>query len=391
MTPILLQSTLFGLPWNWLDALIRVMFIVILMTLTVLALTYVERKVLARIQLRLGPTRTGPAGLLQPVADAIKLLTKEDLRPALADRWVFQVATFALFVPTFLGFIALPFTQEWSVRILPLGLFYILAVTSVSIVGWMMAGWGSDNKYALLGAARAAGQMISYEIPLVLSALGVAMIAQSLDIVKIVDAQGRVPYIAWQPLGFVVFVTAMLAELNRTPFDIPVAESEVVGGAMIEYSGIRWSIFQLAEYSSVLIYSVLGSALFLGGWNWPLGDTAGLWLQLILTFVKTSAFILAVMWFRATFPRLRIDQLMSFAWKVLIPLTFAQVFFNGLVLVYHWPDIALFLFSGAALLVTAYGVQAGVHAGRPRSREDRMAVVQRWTEARAAMEQEKGI
>ena len=376
---------IFGLPWNWLDATVRVVIIVLMMTLLVLGLTYLERKVIARIQMRLGPTRTGPAGLMQPVADALKLLTKEDLRPALADRWVFQFAPYAIFVPTFLGFMALPYAPGWGVRVLPLGVFYILAITSVSIVGWVMAGWGSDNKYALLGAGRAAAQMISYEIPLVLSVLGVVMISHSLDIVQIVTDQGRIPYVVWQPLGYFIFLTAMLAELNRVPFDIPVAESEVVGGPFIEYSGIRWSMFQLAEYSSAFIYSVLGSELFLGGWNWPLGNSAGLWLQLLLTIVKASFLILVVFWIRATFPRLRIDQLMSFAWKVLIPLTFAQVFFNGLVLVYHWPDIFLLIFSGAALALTVYGVQVTVRTSARRPRDERMAAVRRWNEAHEAM------
>src|SRR6476469_7195863 len=209
---------IFGIPWNWLDAIIRVLFTVILMTLLVLGLTYVERKVIARVQMRLGPTRSGPAGLLQPLADALKLLTKEDLRPALSDSCFFQLAPFAIFVPTFIAFVALPYAPGWGVRSLSLGLFYILAVTSVSIVGWVMAGWGSDNKYALLGAARAAAQRVSYEIPLVLSLVGVAMIARTLAITNIVNDQGRVPYIVWQPLGFFIFLTSMLAELNRTPF-----------------------------------------------------------------------------------------------------------------------------------------------------------------------------
>lgn len=386
MTGLLLRSTIFNLPWNWLDAVVRVIIIVLFMTLIVLALTYIERKVLGKIQLRLGPTRTGPAGLLQPVADAVKLLTKEDLRPALADRWVFQLAPYAIFVPTFLAFVALPFAPSWGIRSLPLGLFYIVAVTSVSIVGWVMAGWGSDNKYALLGAVRAAAQMVSYEIPLVLSLLAVAMISQSLDIVRIVTDQGRIPNVVWQPLGFFIFLAALLAELNRTPFDIPVAESEVVGGPFVEYSGIRWSMFQLTEYASVFIFSVLGSALFLGGWNWPLGDSAGLWWQLILTFVKAGALILTVMWIRGTFPRLRIDQLMSFAWKVLIPLSFAQIFFNGLVLIYGWPRIFLLVFSGALLLLAVYGVESAVRTIPRRTREERMAAVQRWQEARAALQ-----
>ncbi len=381
MSP-LLESYIFHIPWNWVDAIVRVIFIVLLMTLLVLGLTYLERKVIARIQMRLGPTRTGPAGLLQPLADALKLVGKEDLRPALADSWVFQLAPYAIFVPTFLGFIALPFAPSWGVRSLPLGLFYILAVTSVSIVGWVMAGWGSDNKYALLGAARAAAQMVSYEIPLVLSVVGVAMIARTLDITTIVNQQNIVPYIVWQPLGFFIFLTAMLAELNRTPFDIPVAESEVAGGPFIEYSGIRWSMFQLSEYSSAFIYSVLGSEIFLGGWNWPFGNAAGLWLQFIWTIVKASLMILAVFWFRATFPRLRIDQLMSFAWKLLIPLTFAQVFFNGLVLVYGWPDILLLCFSGLSLVFAVYAIQMTVRNSVRRPRDERMEFVRRWAEAR---------
>jgi NADH-quinone oxidoreductase subunit H len=379
---LLLDSYIFGLPWNWLDAIIRVLFVVILMTLLVLGLTYIERKVIARIQLRLGPTRSGPAGLLQPVADALKLLTKEDLRPALADSWVFQLAPYAIFVPTFMAFVALPFAPGWGIRSLPLGLFFILAMTSVSIVGWVMAGWGSDNKYALLGASRAAAQMVSYEIPLVLSVVGVAMISRSLDITKIVNDQTTIPYVVLQPLGFFIFLTAMLAELNRTPFDIPVAESEVVGGPFIEYSGIRWSMFQLTEYSSAFIYAVLGANLFLGGWNWPFGNAVGLPLQLLLTVIKAGILILAVFWIRATLPRLRIDQLMSFAWKLLIPLTFAQVFLNGLVLVYGWPPILLLIFSGSALLLAAYGIQMTVRNSVRRPREERMESVRRWAEAR---------
>jgi NADH dehydrogenase len=162
-----------------------------------------------------------------------------------------------------------------------------------------------------------------------------------------------------------------------------VAESEVVGGPFIEYSGIRWSMFQLTEYSSAFIYAVLGSALFLGGWNWPLGNAAGLWLQLLLTIAKASLLILAVFWIRVTFPRLRIDQLMSFAWKLLIPLTFAQVFFNGLVLVYGWPHIFLLVFSGIALAFSAYAIQTTVRRSARRPREERMEFVRRWAEARA--------
>src|SRR5947209_10555527 len=267
-----------------------------LMTFNTLALTYLERKVIARVQQRIGPTRTGPAGLFQPVADALKLLTKEDVRPRLADRWVFELAPFLVFVPVFLAFISLPFSHDWGIRFFDLGLFYILAVTSVNIVGWVMAGWGSDNKYALIGGVRAVAQMISYEIPLILAALSITMVANTLDLRAIVEQQDRIPNILYQPLPAFLFLIAMLAETNRNPFDIPVAEGEVVGGVTIEYSGIRWSFFQLAEYTALLILAILGSALFVGGYAWPgLKDQAFIW-QLLLTLVKAGLFILAAMW-----------------------------------------------------------------------------------------------
>jgi NADH-quinone oxidoreductase subunit H len=335
----------------WLDALAGMIVIVLLMTVVVLLLIYVERKVSARIQQRLGPMRVGPYGLLQTLADTVKLISKEDLRPATADRWVFELAPFAIFVPAFLAFVAIPFTHSWAVAFLDLGLFYIVAVTSLSFIGFLMAGWASDNKYALLGGMRAAAQLISYEIPLVLALLAVSMVTGTLSINGIVEYQGRVPLIVWQPLAFFIFLTASLAELERQPFDIPTAESEVVGGPFIEYSGIRWSMFFLTSYANLFIYSLLASAVFLGGWEWPWGGEAGLWLQVLWTFLKTSFLIVAIIWIRFTFVRLRIDQLMSFCWKVLVPFAFLQVLLNGLVLVYGWPDGILFLTSGAALLL----------------------------------------
>lgn len=338
----------------WLDALLGLLVVVLLMILTVLALIYIERKLSARIQMRLGPMRVGPYGLLQTVADMVKLLGKEDLRPAQADRWVFELAPFAIFVPAFLAFVAIPFTRDWAISFLDLGLFYVVAVTGLSFIGFLMAGWASDNKYALLGGMRAAAQLISYEIPLVLSLLAVSMVVGTLSLRDIVEFQGRVPLFVWQPLALFIFIAAALAELERQPFDIPTAESEVVGGPFIEYSGMRWAMFFLTSYASLFIYSLLGALVFLGGWDWPLGREAGLWLQLIWMFAKTSFLILVFMWIRFTFPRLRIDQLMGYCWKVLIPLTFLQIFLNGLVLVYEWPDGILFLTSGAGLLLAGY-------------------------------------
>jgi NADH-quinone oxidoreductase subunit H len=350
----------------WLDALLGLIVIVALMTLTVLALIYIERKVAARMQQRLGPMRVGPHGTLQTLADAIKLIGKEDLRPAGADRWVFELAPFAIFVPAFIAFVTIPFTRNWAISFLDLGIFYIVAVTGLSFIGFLMAGWGSDNKYALLGGMRAAAQLISYEIPLVLSLLAVSMVAGTLSLSEIVEFQGRVPLFVWQPLALFIFMIAALAELERQPFDIPTAESEVVGGPFIEYSGIRWSMFMLASYANLFIYSLLASSVFFGGWNWPLGGSAGLWLQLLLTFVKTSALILVFIWIRFTFPRLRIDQLMSYCWKVLIPLAFLQIFMNGLVLVYEWPDGILGITSGAGLALAMYIIYRVVRT-EPRS------------------------
>lgn len=330
------------------------------MTFSSLSLIYLERKFIGRIQMRLGPMRVGPYGTLQSIADAIKLVSKEDLRPHTADRWVFELAPYVVFIPSFLTFVSLPFTADWFVRNLELGLFYIVAVSGVSVVGVVMAGWGSDNRYALLGGVRAAAQLISYEIPLILSVLAVVMISGSMDLVEIVDQQGRVPNIAWQPLGFLIFFIAALAELYRNPFDIPVAETEVVGGPFIEYSGIRWGMFFLAEYTSLLILSVLASLIFLGGWNWPLGNEVGIGLQIVWTVLKTAFIIVLFFWARATFPRLRIDQLMSFSWQVLLPLSFLQIIINGLSRIYDWPDIVLLISSGAATALALYLVYASV-------------------------------
>ncbi|HWO94476.1 MAG TPA: NADH-quinone oxidoreductase subunit NuoH, partial [Dehalococcoidia bacterium] len=337
----------FDMPW--LDALLRILIVVVAMTLAVLALIYLERKFIGRLQNRVGPTRTGPMGLFQSAADALKLVGKEDLRPATADRWVFELAPYVVFVPTFLGLMALPFTYDVVVRHMELALFYIVAITSLSTVGMIMAGWGSDSKYPLLGAARTAALLIGYELPLVLSILSITMFADTLDIMAIVRQQDTVPFIVWQPLAFVLFMFAATAEIHRPPFDMPVAESEIVGGPLVEYSGIRWGMFFLAEYVSLVIAAVLASTLFLGGWEWPFGEDAGGWLQGILIFVKTSLFIAFFFWIRATLPRLRIDQMTAFCWKVLLPFSLLQILLTGLVMVYDWPDVVLLVLSGIAL------------------------------------------
>ena len=332
-----MNNGIYGIEIAWLDAVIRLHIIVGLMTVVVMGLIYVERKVLARFQQRLGPTRTGPAGLLQSVADGLKLVGKEDLRPRNADPWTFELAPYMVFIPVFLGFVIVPFAFGMQVRILELGLIYFVATSSLGIIGWVMAGWGSDNRYAMIGGMRAAAQGISYELPLVLSLISVAMVSESYNLNEIVLSQSTYPNLLWQPLVLVIFIIAGLAELNRTPFDIPVGESEVVGGPFVEYSGIRWSFFFLAEYAALFIMGLIFAAVFMGGWAWPLGEELGRGWQILLVTVKTSLFIFLIFWIRASVPRLRIDQLMAFSWKILLPLTFAQVLINGAVLVYVAP------------------------------------------------------
>ena len=352
---MLFADALFGLP-TWLDAIIRVVIVVLAMTVVVMYLTYGERKVVARFQQRLGPTETGPAGLIQALADALKLVAKEDIRPTNADRWVFEFAPYATFIPVLMMLMALPFAADWGVRDLALGMFYVFAVLGLNIVGIMMAGLGSGNKYALLGGIRAAAQMVSYEIPLVISLLCVAMITGAeknmggtgtLNLNAISALQEHRPYIVLQPLAFLIFFTAMLSELHRAPFDIPVAESEIVGGYFVEYSGIRWSMFQLTEYASMWGWSVFGAVVFLGGWTWPFGVDTHWSIQLATTMVKSLAFIILIFWVRTTVPRLRIDQLMSFCWKVLLPMSLVQMLMNGFILVYDWPQELLTLTSAA--------------------------------------------
>ena len=345
---------------DWIDALLRIVFIVALMTINAFALIYLERKILARLQARVGPTRTGPIGTLQSIADALKLVTKEDVRPITADRWAFELAPYMAFVPVFLIFVPMPFTETWFIRDLNLGLLYVFGVLGLNIVGVVMAAWGSDNKYALLGGVRAAAQAISYEIPMLLIIVAVVMVAAGRiavdgdaslagSINAIVGDQTTTPYILLQPLGFVIFLIGALAELHRPPFDMPIAESEVVGGYFVEYSGMRWGMFFLAEYTALFLMVLLASSLFLGGWNWPFGADVGLGLQIVLTLVKTSVMIVLVIGSRALFPRLRIDQLMAFSWKVLLPFAIVQVLANGIILAYGGADWVVGLVSFALL------------------------------------------
>ncbi len=323
------------------------------LSIVVLSLTWLERKLLGRLQRRLGPTRTGPMGLLQPVADALKLILKEDIIPASSEKAIFWVAPLIVVVSAFMIWVTIPAAHGAVIQNLDLGLFYIIAFSVVGILGLVLAGWGSANKYGTLGGLRAAAQLISYEIPIIMVAVSVAMLAQSLDMREIVSAQDNYIFLLVQPLGLVIFFIAGLAEVGRTPFDIYFAESEIVGGPFVEYSGAHWSVFFLAEYINTFAIAALTVILFFGGWSGPglSGDWGIVWF-----LFKVYLVIMVIFWIRGTFPRLRIDQLMAFAWKVMVPLSFLSVVMTAVYQFYEWPAWTLTAMSSAGLLVVGFVV-----------------------------------
>jgi NADH-quinone oxidoreductase subunit H len=292
-------------------------------------LTMAERKVSAYIQLRYGPNRVGPRGLLQPAADVFKLFTKENVSPGRSDLWVFLGAPIAMFLPAALVWLVIPFAPGAVMADLNVGILFFIAVTSIGALGVVMAGYGSRSTFSLLGALRGAAQMISYEVPLILSLLGVVMLAGSLSFVDVVNAQGDT-FWTWYFLPlfpmFITFYVAGIAEVKRVPFDLPEGESEIVGGFMIEYSGMTWALIQAAEFASMGLMSAITATLFLGGWQPPLpfldlGVFNWVWFGL-----KTALIMFTFQWIRWSVPRLRMDQLMDLGWKVLVPLTLIYLF-----------------------------------------------------------------
>jgi NADH-quinone oxidoreductase subunit H len=330
-----------------IEYIIKSVLILLVMTAGFAYVTYYERKALARMQTRIGPNRAGPLGLLQPVADGIKLIFKEEFTPAKADKLLFLLAPVITVIPALIITAVVP----WGPTIEVLGrqinlylanvnvaILYLGAVASIAVYGIVLAGWSSNNKYAMMGGLRSTAQMISYELALGLSFVSVTLLAGSMSLVDIVNAQGTNGILGWfvwnlsQPLGFILFMIAGLAETNRAPFDLPEAEHELTAGYHTEYSGMKFAMFYMAEYIKIIAISMIAATLFLGGYLGPFINQLP-WLGPIYLFIKTLIMIFVFIWVRATWPRFRYDRLMAFGWKVLLPLGFLNVFIAAIVTV----------------------------------------------------------
>ena len=308
----------------WLGLILRAVFVLAFFLIVPLAVGYMEHKVLAHMQARLGPMEAGVFhGWAQLVADGVKFIQKEDVVPAAADRGVFTLAPGVVLIPYMVVIVVLPFSSSlWALN-LDVGIFFALAMSSVGVIGVLMAGWASANKYSLIGALRAAAQLIAYELPLVLAAAAVVMQAGTMSLLGIADAQWDHWFVLFQPIGFVIFMTATVAELTRPPFDMPVADSEIIFGAYTEYTGLKFAFFLLAEYGGIVVMSGIAATLYLGGFQ-PLAGLSfvpePLWMM-----GKIFALAFVIVWLRATFPRLREDQLQRFTWLLLTPLALLQI------------------------------------------------------------------
>jgi NADH-quinone oxidoreductase subunit H len=315
---------------------VKVCVVLGVLLLIIAYLIWVERKVLAHMQVRLGPMRVGWHGLLQPIADGLKLIFKEDIIPAQASKVVFVLAPVISTVPALMAIAVIPFGDTISISGISIdmvitdiniGILYILAVTSVGVYGVILGGWSSNNKYSLLGALRSSAQMISYELSMGLSLIGVIMISQTLSLVDIVNSQAKCWFIILQPLGFLIYAISAIAETNRCPFDLPEAETELVAGFHTEYSSMKFALFFMAEYANIITVSAVAVTFFFGGWRGP-------FLPPVVWFlIKMALCIFFFVWLRSTYPRFRYDQLMKFGWKILLPVALANILITGLVMV----------------------------------------------------------
>ncbi|MFN8496538.1 MAG: NADH-quinone oxidoreductase subunit NuoH [Anaerolineae bacterium] len=348
-----------ALLWFVIYAVILLVFALVNM----LFITWLERKVIGRMQDRIGANRAGPFGLFQPIADMVKILTKEDITPTAANRVIYNLGPLVVVPPAILVFAVLPFSPTISGVDLNIGLLFIFAVAGTSTLGILIAGWGSNNKYSLVGAMRAVAQMVSYEVPQLLSIVGVVMIAGTLSMQAIVAKQAQLGwFILLQPVAFIVFLIATTAEVNRTPFDLPEAESEIIAGHHTEYSGLKFGMFYLAEYISVLFVSALAATVFLGGYQIPFVPLDSPVTSILGPFVliaKTYLFIFLAIWLRGTLPRVRVDHLMAFAWKGLVPICLLNILIVALLAPIIWtigvtaPGIAAVAAIGMMLVANA--------------------------------------
>jgi len=316
-------------------AAIKIGIVIGVLLLVIAYLIWVERKVMAHMQVRLGPMRVGWHGLLQPIADGLKLITKEDIIPANASKILFVLSPVIAMIPALLSIAVIPFgdtitimgiSVDMVITDVNIGILFILAVSSVGVYGILLGGWSSNNKYSLLGGLRSSAQMISYELSMGLSLIGVIMMTESLSLVDTVNAQADLWFVVLQPIAFIVYAISAIAETNRCPFDLPEAETELVSGFHTEYSSMKFALFFMAEYANIITVSAVGVTFFLGGWRGP-------FLPPIVWFlIKMALCIFFFVWLRSTFPRFRIDQLMQFAWKVLLPVAIVNVLITGLVM-----------------------------------------------------------
>jgi len=327
-----------------IEWIVKILVIFGILLTAVAYLSYMERKVMGWIQLRRGPNRVGPGGLLQPLADGLKFMFKEDIIPSQANRLLFALAPMLFLVPAVMTFIVIPYGSEVNLfgRTIPLrvtridvGLLYVLGLGSLGVYGIALAGWSSNNKYSLIGALRSSAQMVSYELALGLSIVGVLIQSGSLDLVKIVEAQGGWHGLKWnvflvQPFGFIIFFIASLAETNRVPFDLPEAEAELVAGYHTEYSSMKMGIFLMAEEFNVITSSSVAATLFFGGWMGP-GVGSYPWLSIVYFLIKVFVLVFVFVWIRFTLPRFRYDQLMTIGWKFLLPAAILDVIFTATV------------------------------------------------------------